>query len=330
VGIVLGVLGILGKVLLLVIVILCVLVLLLLFYPIKYQVAGELEGAVRVRGRVHWFWFLVRIYFSYEEDFHWKIRILGLNLMKIMDRDRSSRGRKDRKKSGGDEKGKLDRREVQEDAEGEREQQEARIELEEKDVRRDARLDTEEESGGKEARTGAEAESDRKEARTGAEAESSWWERNPLRKWWHKIRHFMAGIKRLFKNLRRKAGFAWEMVSLLREDNSRDLVCILKDNVVHLWRKLKPKVFRLHLLFGTGDPASTGEILGLLAILYAWYGDGLHIVPDFERKVWEGDFFVKGRLSLFTLVLVFVRVFLSDEWKCFKREYDKLMTGNCG
>ncbi len=94
-GIVLGILGTLGKILLCLLGIFCVLVLLLLFYPIKYQVQGEWRDGARVRGRLHWFWFLVRIYVSYEEDFQWKIRLLGFDLMKIME------GNPGRRLSGG-------------------------------------------------------------------------------------------------------------------------------------------------------------------------------------------------------------------------------------
>lgn len=356
VGIVLGVLGTLGRILLWLLGVFCVLVLLLLFYPIKYQVQGEWKDGARVRGRLHWFWFLVRIYVSYEEDFQWKIRLLGFDLMKIMERNPGGRRRKRRRKSDGKRAGRSGHRQMAEDEGEEVGQESARTGEGEARPQESVGIGGEEDRPRESARTGMEEESRREGVGTDMEEEGlrqgirvdgkkdagpgeanapkeppevqnmqqSPGERNPFKKWWHKFRQFLRRCKDIIENLRRKAEFARDMASLLREDNSRQLVCILKDNVLHLWRKLKPKVFRAQLLFGTGDPASTGEILGLFAILYAWYGDGVRIVPDFQRKVWEGDFFAKGGISIFTLLLVYFRVFRSNEWGRFKKKYDRL------
>lgn len=310
-GIVLGILGTLGKILLWLLVICCILVLLLLFYPIKYQVEGEWKEGARVQGRLHWFWFLVRIYVSYEDDFQWKIRLLGLDLMKILEGKPGGRGRKRRKKPAGTGQRESDRREMEKGP-----PQNAEAEVEES-------IQSVEKTDSRGIQTGT-GEIDCQEDGRHGNLQDGHRGRNPFKKWWRKFRQFMNWCRNFYENLRRKAGFARDMASLLREDNSRQLVCILKDNVLHLWRKLKPKVFRGQLLFGTGDPASTGEILGVFAILYAWYGDGVRIVPDFQRKVWEGNFFARGGISIFTLLLVCFRVFRSDEWGCFKKEYDRL------
>ncbi len=334
-GIVLGVLGTLGKILLWLLGIFCVLVLLLLFYPIKYQAQGEWKEGAKAQGRLQWFWFLVRIYVSYEEDFQWKIRLLGFDLMKIMEGNPGGRRKKRRKKSAGTGVGIRNRRQMEGHAGGEGRRESVRI-GEEGEGRRESvqsgeggegdqkgvRIEGKADAG--RIQTGMGEASVPEEPQRDEKVQGRWGERNPFKKWWRKFRHFIIQCKRFFQNLRRKAGFAKDMASLLREDNSRELVCILKDNVLHLWRKLKPKVFRAHLLFGTGNPASTGQILGVFAILYAWYGDGVRIVPDFERKVLEGDFFFRGGISIFTLLLVYFRMFRSHEWECFKKEYDRL------
>ncbi|MCI8338384.1 MAG: DUF2953 domain-containing protein [Lachnospiraceae bacterium] len=346
-GIVLGILGTLGKILLCLLGIFCVLVLLLLFYPIKYQVQGEWREGARVRGRLHWFWFLVRIYVSYEEDFQWKIRLLGFDLMKIMEGNPGGGRKKRRKKSDGKRGVGTNRRQEAENGEEEGCREDVQIDEEGEGCRESVRTDEERENCREGVQTDGMGEGHQEGVRIegtmdeelghtgpGGTDTSKELQRvqntqnrrgeHPFKKWWHKFRHFVKCCKNFIENLRRKAGFARDMASLLREDNSRELVCILKDNVLHLWRKLKPKVFRGHLLFGTGDPASTGEILGLFAILYAWYGNGVRIVPDFERKIWEGELFARGGISIFTLLLVYFRVLRSDEWRCFKKEYDRL------
>lgn len=259
-GIVLSVLGILGKIILWILGILCILVLLLLFYPIKYQGKAKYDCALKVQGGLHWFWFVLRVGISYEEEFRWYIRLFGLDILKLLEknnRNESSGKKSSRKKSG--------------------------------------------------------QENTRREDSKKPDALKKKTDR--------------AAVKSFFIHLRHRTGFLRKLVSLLREDNTKAFVCILKDNVVHLWRKLKPKVLRGRLLFGTGDPASTGEILGIFAILYAWYGDGIRITPDFEQKIWQGEVFIKGRISLFTIVIVLARMFLCDEWGRLKKQYDKITAG---
>ena len=297
--ILLGILAVLGKILLLLLGILCFLLLCILFYPIKYQAEGVFQEGARVQGRIQWFWFLVRIPFSYEETFQWSIRIFGLDLLKLMDKSRK-RERPGKEKSA---KKKAQKINVLQNESREKGQDELKKSpLEEQKIN-----DT------------TDVESSPRKSVPGRVVDT-------IKKWWYKFRHFLASMKRFYKNLRQKTGYAWELFSLLREENSRALVCILRDNVVHLWRKLKPKVLRGQLLFGTGDPASTGEILGVFAILYSWYGERIQITPDFQQKILEGEIFIKGSISLFTLLWVFARIFLSDEWRQFKKNYDRIST----
>ena len=49
-----------------------------------------------------------------------------------------------------------------------------------------------------------------------------------------------------------------------------------------------PKKVRGWIHFGTSDPAQTGEILGAVSILFAMYGQGVRVLPDFDQAVFEG------------------------------------------
>lgn len=305
-GIVLSVLGILGKIILWILGILCILVLLLLFYPIKYQGEAKYHHGLKAQGGLHWFWFLLRVGISYEEEFRWHIRVFGLDIMKLLEKH-------NRKEGSGKEKSRKENFRKENSGQGFPEREDSIQESARKEDYRQEKPTQErncQETSGKE------------NTRRGDFAKSS-----VILGWRHKLCGFVASVKRFFHHLRHKTGFLRELVSFLREDNTKAFVCILKDNVVHLWRKLKPKVLRGRLLFGTGDPASTGEILGIFAILYAWYGDGIRITPDFEQKIWEGEVFLKGRISLITIVTVLARMFLCDEWGRLKKQYDKVTAG---
>jgi len=61
-------------------------------------------------------------------------------------------------------------------------------------------------------------------------------------------------------------------------------------------RHVLPRRINVRAAVGTGDPASTGQVLAVQGILYPWLGDKVQIVPDFEERRFEGEFHLKGQL----------------------------------
>ena len=53
-------------------------------------------------------------------------------------------------------------------------------------------------------------------------------------------------------------------------------------------------------------------------------GRGIQITPDFEEKRLEGNLLVKGRISLFTIGIILIRIFVRGEWRRFRREAERL------
>jgi len=131
-------------------------------------------------------------------------------------------------------------------------------------------------------------------------------------------------FSRMYKSLKKKAEWIKDAKKFWHSENTVGMVCILKDNVLHLWRKLKPKVLRGNVIFGTGDPCTTGQILGAAAVFYALYGKGIQIVPDFEEARLEGNLFIKGRISLITVIIILLRILFCNEWRQFKQEAKQL------
>ncbi|MCD7825364.1 MAG: DUF2953 domain-containing protein, partial [Clostridiaceae bacterium] len=144
--------------------------------------------------------------------------------------------------------------------------------------------------------------------------------RNRLRS----IRQFFSAIAGIIRKIYRKLNWLKDAKAFWRSENTRQMVCILKDNVLHLWRKIKPKTIRGDIIFGMEDPAATGQILGIAAVFYACYGKGISITPDFTEKKLEGNLLVKGRFSLATAVGIFFRILFSHSWKRFVRDFNQL------
>lgn len=82
-----------------------------------------------------------------------------------------------------------------------------------------------------------------------------------------------------------------------------------------VFRHIRPKKLNIDVEFGTGDPCSTGQLLGGLAMIYGYYGETVQIIPNFETEILEGSIFCKGRIRLFTLLIICIKLILNKEFR---------------
>lgn len=75
--------------------------------------------------------------------------------------------------------------------------------------------------------------------------------------------------------------------------------------------------------FGFDDPATTGQILVFLSILYPRIPRKLSVHPDFENVLFEGNIKVKGRIFLIVLLIAGWKVYFSKDIKRFLHIYKK-------
>lgn len=98
------------------------------------------------------------------------------------------------------------------------------------------------------------------------------------------------------------------------------------DTVKQMLRHMLPGKLKGHVEFGTGDPASTGKALGVLGVLYAWYGKGITVVPDFYEKRVVVELEFKGRIRCGTLLGKGIRLIRDKEVKRLIKNFKKLLT----
>ncbi len=101
-------------------------------------------------------------------------------------------------------------------------------------------------------------------------------------------------------------------------------VCVVRDNVLHLWRHIKPKLLRIDMTIGFDDPAVTGQVLGVIAAFCGAAGIMPCVTPDFEKLVFESDIEIKGRVTVFVLLKILIKVYFCEELKEFKKSYKSI------
>lgn len=111
---------------------------------------------------------------------------------------------------------------------------------------------------------------------------------------------------------------------VLESDAFRQSWELCKGQTGILLKALKPDKFEADLIIGTGDPASTGEILAWYGMLYPFLGEHVRITGDFERAHVEGFLFIKGKIRAFTFLRVAWKVYRNRNVrtliKLFKKE----------
>lgn len=164
----------------------------------------------------------------------------------------------------------------------------------------------------------------------------SFWEklRNIIGIFFIKMKKFISNIISFFKNLRlrivkinvtRKAliqRYNLILTFFKEEENKEGIKKIwltIKKSVKHIF----PRRIKGYVHFGTGDPCSTGQLLGVISLTYHYY-QNIKIIPDFNEEILEGNVNVKGRIQLFTLAIICIKLLLDKNFKKLLKNYQKL------
>ncbi len=137
-----------------------------------------------------------------------------------------------------------------------------------------------------------------------------------------KIREFIAALKEKLQAFLRKIAEIKEKGLQLKEkatelkekfdyyygiwqqDYTQRAFAKAKKQLLKLWKSIRPKKGLLKVHVGTGDPGSTGQICGFFGMIYPFVGKYVMIEPDFEQTIYEGDFYFKGRITVFAFLKV--------------------------
>jgi hypothetical protein len=131
-------------------------------------------------------------------------------------------------------------------------------------------------------------------------------------------------IVKWFENildLKKKVGL---ITDFLKNELNKDGFKLTFGSLKKLLKHILPTKLRSRLVFGTGDPCSTGQALGVMSFFYSVYGDKVQIIPDFENKILEGKHYARGRIRLVTLLIIVIKLILDKRFKRLKNNFQIL------
>lgn len=118
---------------------------------------------------------------------------------------------------------------------------------------------------------------------------------------------------------RNKKSFSFNKISsiitFIRSYEHRSGLNKIKKEFIALFHYLMPDKIHGRISFGTGDPCTTGWILGAVSMFRVAYTDGLTILPHFEEKIFVAEGYVKGKVHPVYFLRLFMRGYMDDDIK---------------
>lgn len=126
-------------------------------------------------------------------------------------------------------------------------------------------------------------------------------------------------FKKLLKAIVDKKRSAWQKINdlkvIINDEENKELVRLIKKELKELIREITPVKYDVNVRYGCEEPYMTGRILGVIAVIYGITGVQFNITPEFEQKVLEGDIYMKGRVRIYRLLLIALRVYKNNRFR---------------
>ena len=310
ISVLLSILKILGIVLLVLLGILLVFLLLILFVPVRYKVSAERdsgdEQTLQAQVKITWLFHILNMLYSYPDAAYLRVRVFIFTVFRSDQEKKSPDKKKVDTASKASEENKEDHKDKTEEKEA---------------VREDGK-GTEEHRKSKEilkGNTESGKETPFKEPTKEEPNRRSFFEKlfSMLKNIKYTIIKIYDKIKHILKNIE-------YYLKVIRSETFQRAFGVCSEQTIALLNGIKPKKLRGNLVIGTGDPASTGQILAVYGMLYPVIGDHINITPDFERQIVEGNLLIKGRITAWKLLKTAWKVYFNRDIrrviKLLKRE----------
>ena len=321
--IILGILKVIGITLLILLGLILLILGLVLFVPIRYKGDGILNDVVKeAHMKVTWLLHAVHVQIDYNHPDKPKtvIKVLGINIEKF---------KKQKKESSTEE--------TTSEPENKNPKKKKEKTKKEKKNRYDintALLDNDDENASETAGTSnnentSSAENTGNEEPVSENIRRMVEQAQALQKetWRDKVKRIVNKITSVYNKIKDILLNIKYYMDILQEEDTQGMIKLTLDALLDILKKLRPKKLVAHVQYGFETPDKTGQVLGLYWMFKPVLGKDVEVVANFEEKILEGDIFLKGRITVFTILVNALKVVLD---KRFKPLINKFKNGGFG
>lgn len=345
--IILTILKILGIFLLVILALALVIVGAVLFVPIRYRASGKKDSeSFYVKAEFFWLLHLLRVRAVYPEPGQIKVKLLCFTLYDSLresetDKKQQDEKKKDKKKNKeAKEKTKAKEKETSSLTEQSQATDSQEITTEhqittEREINAEREINKEREMNA-ECEINAECGITTEHGINAEEATENEAEEKPgkIRQLFLKIKSVIQRIFDIIKNIRYtisrlcdkiKSIFAdiQYYIEVFQEDETKRAFAFCKQQLCRIWKNIRPSKCKAELKIGTGEPDTTGYILAVHGMLYPLIGNTIAIEPDFENRILEGNFKLKGRITVFVLLRVAIKLYFDKDIRYFLKRFKR-------
>lgn len=308
--VILMILRIVGIALLVILGLLLAVVLAVLFVPVRYRADGSFHEELTASARVTWFLHLLSARIIFEKELNVKAFICGIQIY-----PRAARIKKQPCPQG--HSGSEGQEDTRAGMTGKRPENGETVKPVEA-VKFTEPVTPLEPAGDSKEKAAAFEEADREtfgaEGRTKQKEFSAGNMTDRLKRLVQKLQDSLRDIRSTLRGLYERLSYyksIWD-----REETQRAFR-LASAQLSKTMRHVLPRRTDVYAVIGTGDPASTGQILAAQGMLYPWLGDKVHIVPDFEEEHFEGEFHLRGHIRAGVLGFYVLRLMLDRDVRHF-------------
>ncbi len=325
ISVVLTVLKILGIIILSVIGLVLVLVLLICISPVRYKVDGKYYDRPDGKLTVSWLLHILHATAGYDGNgLIYKVRVFGIPVLKSKPKSENPC----EKAKASTEAGRNPGEKAEASTEAGRNPSE-KAEVSTEAVREEKTQDSSENEAKEAGEDSQQAEGEKQpepDENTSSEEEDEDWlgfidKMNDA--WYEKKEKLFQKLEELedkVNDIRKK-------LRLITSERTEAAVKHVLKKVFRILKSIMPRKLRGHVTFGMENPADTGTVLGVLAATLPIHKNQLKIDPVFTEKIFEGEAFLKGRISIGFILCCAVGIILSKNVlitiKRFKKHFSK-------
>lgn len=111
--------------------------------------------------------------------------------------------------------------------------------------------------------------------------------------------------------------------AFISDEHTKRVLLLIKGELFKLLKYIKPHTVKGYLNFGFDDPSVTGKVLGVYYAIMKKNPKKFSINPDFENKRLETDVLFKGRICLYYLVYIILKVYFNKDFKYVLKQKNK-------
>lgn len=136
-----------------------------------------------------------------------------------------------------------------------------------------------------------------------------------------KIQKLRETILKIVAKIKKLAHQKDEVLRILGKTETKTAIKFAWGKLGRLLKHILPRKAKGYVAYGADNPATTGQVLGILSVVYARTGQLLEIRPNFTEKQLETDVLIKGRIQFFTLLVIAIKVALNKEIRQVIKEF---------